>query len=147
MNTVKSLTFGVAISLLCGACSPNPDTPAPAPPVESDAAPISEQPATAPPATDSGAASATDQWLGTWAGPEGTFLKLDGGNGIYQVTIQDLDGPKTWEGHVEDGRIRFERNGVSESIHAGNGEETGMKWFADEKNCLIVRSGEGFCRN
>jgi hypothetical protein len=35
----------------------------------------------------------------------------------------------------------------TESIHAGNGEDTGMKWLLDKKNCLIIKYGEGFCRD
>mgnify|MGYP007041118003 CR=1 FL=1 len=152
MSTVKSsMALGVAIGVLCSACSPSVETPTPTatpvPPVENTTASMTEPTETAPPPVENSSASATDQWLGTWNGPEGTFLKLGGGNGTYQITIQDLDGPKTWDGRAEDGQIRFERNGVSESIHAGNGEETGMKWLADEKNCLVVRTGEGFCRN
>ena len=34
----------------------------------------------------------TDAWLGKWIGPEGTFMEITGGNGIYEITIQDLDG-------------------------------------------------------
>jgi len=89
----------------------------------------------------------TDKWLGQWNGPEGTFLRLEGGEGRYQVIIQDLDGPKTFEGRATEDRIQFERNGATESIRATNGAETGMKWLADKSNCLTIRAGEGFCRD
>jgi hypothetical protein len=55
-----------------------------------------------------------------------------------------LDG---YEGVATAGGIRFPRNGKTESIHAGNGEDTGMKWLLDKKNCLIIKYGEGFCRD
>jgi hypothetical protein len=90
---------------------------------------------------------ATDKWLGQWTGPEGTFLRLDGGDGKYQVTIQDLDGPKTFQGRADGDQIRFDRNGVTESIHATNGVDTGMKWLTDKSNCLTIKPGEGFCRD
>ena len=92
------------------------------------------------------AASATDEWLGEWSGPEGTFLRLAGGAGKYEITIQNLDGPRKFQGHAVGDQIQFERDGVKESIRATNGAETGMKWLSDKSNCLTVRPGEGYCR-
>lgn len=91
--------------------------------------------------------SATDQWLGQWNGPEGTFLRIAGGSGRYEITIQDLDGPLIFQGGTVDGQIHFERGGVKESIRATNGAATGMKWLSDKSDCLTVRSGEGYCRD
>lgn len=103
----------------------------------------------APPAAASPPAAsqpATDQWLGQWNGPEGTFLKLAGGGGQYELTVQNLDGPRTFQGIAVGDRIAFERDGVKESVRATNGAETGMKWLAEKTNCLTVRAGEGYCR-
>src|SRR6266851_9768506 len=33
----------------------------------------------------------------------------------------------------------------AETIRSGNGEQTGMKWLLDKKNCLVTRYGEGYC--
>ncbi|WP_342050732.1 MULTISPECIES: hypothetical protein [unclassified Cupriavidus] len=99
---------------------------------------------TAPPAAS---APAADKWLGKWTGPEGTFLLLEGGHGKYDVTVQNLDGPRKFEGKAIGGGIEFERDGVKEDIRATNGAETGMKWLADKKDCLTVRTGEGYCRD
>ena len=103
----------------------------------------SDRGASVPPA----ASTATDAWLGRWTGPEGTFLLLEGGNGAYQVTIQNLDGPRVFAGVGVDAQIRFERDGLTELIHATDGAGTGMKWLADKANCLTVRVGEGYCRD
>ena len=89
----------------------------------------------------------TDAWLGQWNGPEGTSLKIAGGEGAYEVTIQDLDGPRNFNGRAVGEVIQFDRNGVQESLHATTGSETGMKWLSDKTNCLTVRLGEGYCRN
>ena len=96
-----------------------------------------------------GAASepATDKWLGQWNGPEGTFLRLEGGNGKYEITIQDLDGPRTYQGTSAGNQVQFERNGATETIRATNGAETGMKWLSEKSNCLTIRPGEGYCRD
>lgn len=91
--------------------------------------------------------TATDAWLGQWNGPEGTLLRLAGGQGKYEITIQNLDGPRTFQGSALGGQIHFERNDLKESIRASDGAETGMKWLSDKSNCLTVRSGEGYCRD
>jgi hypothetical protein len=89
----------------------------------------------------------TDQWLGKWIGPEGTYLMLSKNLDKYMVEIHSLHGAASYDGVSAGDRIAFQRNGRTESIHAGEGHETGMKWLLDKKNCLIIRTGEGFCRN
>lgn len=93
------------------------------------------------------ATAAPDRWLGTWNGPEGTFLRLAGGGGQYDITVQNLDGPRTFKGTAVGDRIEFERDGTKESVRATGGVETGMKWLSEKKDCLTVRSGEGYCRD
>lgn len=90
---------------------------------------------------------ATDAWVGKWNGPEGTFLEISGGNGNYTITIQDLDGPKQFQGKNNGSEISFERNGTMEAIQSSNGTDTGMKWLAEKSDCLRVRLGEGWCRD
>jgi hypothetical protein len=112
-----------------------------------DADPVPERGAEAPPVTaEPKSESRTDAWLGQWTGPEGTFLHIEGGHGQYQITIQDLDGPRVYRGTAQRDRIVFERNGVTESLGPTDGAGTGMKWLADKTDCLTVRVGEGYCR-
>lgn len=93
------------------------------------------------------ASIATDAWVGKWNGTEGTFLEIAGSNGIYTITIQDLDGPKQFQGKSNGNEISFERNGTMEAIQSSNGTDTGMKWLAEKSDCLRVRLGEGWCRD
>ena len=65
----------------------------------------------------------------------------------YVVLINSLDGPATYEGTSTGDRIEFRRDGKMESIHAGDGQDTGMKWLLDKSNCLVIKTGEGFCRD
>jgi hypothetical protein len=88
-----------------------------------------------------------ESWLGRWTGPEGTFLQVTRSGDRYEVTIRDLDGPKTYPGNAAGDHLEFVRNGHLESIRATNGQETGMKWLLEKQNCLTIRSGEGFCRD
>jgi hypothetical protein len=89
----------------------------------------------------------TDLWLGQWTGPEGTFLLLSSNGDKYVVKIQSLDGPATYEGVASGNQIQFERQGKTEFIRADSGKETGMKWLLDKETCLIIKTGEGFCRD
>jgi hypothetical protein len=89
---------------------------------------------------------AGDPWVGQWNGPEGTFLRVSGGNGKYEITVRNLDGPRSFAGTAAQNRIEFERDGVKESLRATDGQGTGMKWLADKSECLVVRAGEGYCR-
>jgi hypothetical protein len=89
----------------------------------------------------------TDHWLGQWNGPEGTYLLLSKNGEKYVVKIQSLDGWATYEGNVAGDRIQFQRDGNAEMIRAGSGRDTEMKWLLDKRNCLIIKAGEGFCRD
>ena len=64
----------------------------------------------------------TDSWVGKWIGVEGLHL-----------TIAKDD-------------IAFTRPDGPQQLRAGDGAATGLKWLADKKNCLIVATGEGYCR-
>ena len=89
----------------------------------------------------------TDGWVGQWNGPEGTYLSISGSNGRYDLTIKNLDGPRSFKGSAAEEQIDFERDGAKETLKATDGQGTGMKWLTEKKNCLTVKAGEGFCRN
>ena len=133
MNTtyLSSAAF-LALALLVTGCN------------ERDAGSVQEKTASPRPTVPD---PASDKWLGKWNGPEGTFLHLAGGKGKYEVTIQNLDGPRTFPGNAVSAGIEFERDGKKEVIRATNGVETGMKWLTEKSNCLTVRTGEGYCKD
>ena len=86
-------------------------------------------------------------WHGNWTGVEGTYLFLTPQeNGTYKIEIADLDGPREFSGQARADGIEFTRNGEAHLIRSGTGEETGMKWLAEKKNCLVVKANEGYCR-
>ena len=130
----------LAMVVVMAACQP-PNQPSPE--QSSGLSNPSSNPATTPAGSD----RLPDRWLGQWNGPEGTYILLSAKGDKYVVKIQSLDGPATYEGIAVRDHIEFQRDGKTESIHAGNGAETGMKWLLEEKNCLIVKIGEGFCRD
>jgi hypothetical protein len=130
----RRISLAVGAVLALAACQP-------APAKTDDAAQTSAVDAKKP-------APATDAWLGEWVGVEGTMLKIDVGAapGVYAITETTLDGPVAFTGTADGDVIRFERAGAAETIRAGTGEDTGLKYLAGKTNCLVIKSGEGFCR-
>ncbi len=85
--------------------------------------------------------------LGRWSGPEGSFLLVEGEGGKYVVTVQNLDGPRTFDGKAAGDAISFLRDGKTATIRPTNGAGTGMKWLAKRKDCVVIELGEGYCRD
>ncbi len=88
-----------------------------------------------------------DRWVGQWDGPEGTSLVIGGRDGVYELVITNLDGPRRFPGRGDGARIVFNRDGVEESLRQTNGLDTGMKWLSEKTQCLTIRAGEGYCRD
>ena len=99
-----------------------------------------------PVANDLGSAI-VDEWVGEWIGPEGTSLRITKQEVGYQVVVTNLDGPREFHGVASQDVLQFERDGVTEAVRAGDGAATGMKWLADKEHCLVVKAGEGYCRD
>jgi hypothetical protein len=97
--------------------------------------------------TPESSASKADAWIGRWNGPEGTYLLVAGADGVYEITIMDLDRARTFKGSAAGELIDFERDGTKETLRPSDGNETGMKWLAGKTNCLTVKPGEGYCRD
>jgi hypothetical protein len=96
----------------------------------------------------------TDQWVGRWIGVEGLFLDISkdepAGPGHYLLEMQyglDADQIGTFEGQATAEGIRFNREDGPQLLRAGDGEATGMKWLLEKEDCLIVATGEGYCRD
>ena len=102
-----------------------------------------------PTANVSAAALPTDAWVGKWIGVEGLVLDIQsaGEPGRYILSVTLLDGTKSYDGTADGDMIRFTRDGRPESIRAATGDQTGLKWLAGKQNCLMIREGEGFCRD
>ncbi|MDO9618892.1 MAG: hypothetical protein Q7J43_14595 [Pseudomonas sp.] len=86
-------------------------------------------------------------WLGRWQGTEGTYLELSHHDRAFTVLIHDLDGAATYPGDAQADGIVFVRAGRFERLHSGDGKATGMKWLLDKRDCLVIRDGEGYCRD
>ena len=135
----KSLLLLSTLALL-SACDKAPEAPKPAPP----SVQATLVPETLP----------TDKWVGKWIGVEGLHLTIAKdesiGRGHYILTMQyglDADDSGTFKGEAAEGGIAFTRPDGPQLLRAGDGAATGMKWLADKKDCLVVDTGEGYCRN
>lgn len=89
-------------------------------------------------------------WVGRWNGPEGLFLEIAPASkpGTVRIVLKDtLDDQATYVGRLDGDVIRFVRHGTGAAIRHGTGAETGFKWLAGKKTCLIiVKDKEGYCR-
>lgn len=88
-------------------------------------------------------------WQGEWLGPEGMFvIIMPVEPGMYQLQMQsDLETLGTYIGQDDEHGIRFTRNGEQLMLRRATGPETGMKWLEQSRTCLMVREGEGYCRD
>ena len=88
-------------------------------------------------------------WAGKWTGPEGLYVIITPGTeGKITLEMQsDLDTKGSYEGTATAGGISFKRGDEMLTLKQATGDETGLKYLAGKKNCLMVKSGEGFCRD
>lgn len=97
------------------------------------------------------AAAAAIDLEGKWLGPEGLYFQVSPGSDDAHYKILNrwtLDDEASFVATREGGTISFVREGTSERARIGTGAETGFKWLADKKDCLIVKAGvEGYCRD
>lgn len=144
-------------AFVMGACDPKTDVK----PVNNGGAagtptPASTQdPANSPEVANPNEA-AVQQLIGRWNGPEGTYISItekktsDGKQQNprkFEIEIANLDGPKKYDGTAKGPAIEFTRNGKTETIRSSSGQETGMKGYEKETNCVVVTKGsEGFCQ-
>lgn len=113
---------------------------------------------TAMPAEATPAAVDVAAWAGKWIGPEGMFVNITPavvGKNIMASTVgkvsiemqSDLDTKGTYEGTATADGISFKRGEETLLLKKATGDETGLKYLAGKKDCLMVKSGEGYCRD
>lgn len=136
---MKKTVFLFAALTLLSACNKEPQDNKPAP--------ASVQATLVP------AVPPTDAWVGKWVGVEGLTLTISKdasvGRGHYLLDMKygvDDDDTGVFKGAADDEGISFNRPDGPQVLRAGDGEATGLKWLADKKDCLIVDTGEGYCR-
>jgi len=140
---------GAAALVLLSACE-KAEAPEPAPTettevvdetMPADAADVEADAATAP--------HRFADWAGKWIGVEGMYVTITPGEpGKYKLDMQsDLDTQGSYEGSDSEHGIKFKRGAEELSLRRGSGDETGLKYLAGKKECLIVKEGEGYCRD
>ncbi len=138
----RQITIAALVSVtLLGACKQAEPAPAAetATPAETATAPAE----TATPSLD------VAGWAGKWTGPEGMYATITpGADGKVSLEMQsDLDTKGTYEGTASAEGISFKRGEETLVLKMATGDETGLKYLAGKKDCLMVKSGEGYCRN
>lgn len=146
----SAILAGAAALVLLAGCE-KAEAPAPAP---TDATTTEVPVETVPPETAETADPATAphrfaNWAGKWTGVEGMYATITPAEpGKYKLEMQsDLDTKGTYDGEDSEHGIRFRRGTEELSLRRGSGDETGLKNLAGKKECLIVKQGEGYCRD
>lgn len=91
-----------------------------------------------------------DDWVGRWKGVEGTYLVVSKAKdpGMYKLEMQyTLDDKGSFDGKGSSEGISFERPDGDFTLHPSDGDATGLKYLAGKKDCLTVKTGEGYCRD
>lgn len=92
-----------------------------------------------------------DRFAGRWTGPEGLFAQIApaAAAGRYTVEMQyTLDDRGTFPARLEGDALILDRAGRRIALTPGTGDETGMKWLAGKRDCLVAIAGsEGYCRD
>ena len=142
------ILFGATAMVLLAGCE-KAEAPAPAP---TETTVVPDETVPADDATDPEAATAPHRfasWAGKWTGVEGMYVTITpGAPGAYKLEMQsDLDTKGTYDGTDSEHGIKFKRGTEDLSLRRGNGDETGLKYLAGKTECLMVKPGEGYCRD
>lgn len=123
--------------------------PAPAESASNDQAATQSPPTNETPPPPADAAHRFANWAGKWAGVEGMYLVIKPtAEERYSLEIQyDLDNKATVEGRDSEHGIQFTRNGEKLSLTRAAGKEIGLKYLDGKSQCLMVKPGEGYCRD
>lgn len=137
----RILVAALVSASLLSACKQAEQTPA--------AETTTPAPTTTKPAETTPASVYVAAWAGKWTGPEGMYTTITlGADGKVSLEMQsDLDTKGTYEGTATADGISFKRAEETLLLKKATGDETGLKWLAGKKDCLMVKSGEGYCRD
>lgn len=146
MQKSMILAGAAALVLLTGCEKAEAPAPAQTSTTEVPVETVPDETATVDPAT---APHRFADWAGKWTGVEGMYVTITLAEpGKYRLEMQsDLDTKGNYDGEDSEHGIKFKRGGEELSLHRGSGDETGLKYLAGKKECLIVKSGEGYCRD
>ncbi len=90
-------------------------------------------------------------YAGLYTGPEGTYLAIEAlDDGTFYLEMRwglDENMLGNFDGTSVEGGIQFLRDGEKLVLKPVNGDATGMKWLAGKSNCLMVKVGEGYCKD
>ena len=139
MKLTKMNIAGLSLVLALDACGKSASDPV----ISRDTAAGVETPEIA------STAPSHSEWAGKWTGPEGLYVQITPTDaGAYNLEMQsDLDTKGIYPGQDAEGGIKFARGDKGFLLHSATGDETGLTDLAGKNNCLMVKSGEGYCKD
>ncbi|MFZ5725461.1 MAG: hypothetical protein ACOY4C_03505 [Pseudomonadota bacterium] len=141
----KSLTMAAAAAAILLTGCEKAEAPAPAD-TATETVPVETVPAEE---ADAAASHRFASWAGKWTGVEGMYATITPAEpGRYRLEMQsDLDTRGSYDGTDSEHGIRFTRGGEDLTLRRASGDETGLKYLAGKTDCLMVKPGEGYCRD
>lgn len=88
-------------------------------------------------------------FVGRWRGGEGTYMKITRRGSGFVIDNQwglDEDMHGVFAGKITPQGLRFQRNGVTETLLPSVGDRINRSALAGKKECLMVSRNEGYCR-
>ena len=146
----KSVILAGAAALVVLTGCEKAEAPAPADTNMTDSAVGEAVPAQGTEAGDAAAAAHRHaDWAGKWTGVEGMYVNIAVADpGRYKLDMQsDLDTKGSYDGEDGTDGIKFRRGEEELVLRRGSGDDTGLKYLADKTDCLVVKPGEGYCRD
>lgn len=142
----KSLTIATAAAAILLAGCEKAEAPAPAETTTTETVPVESVPSEGADAT---ASHRFASWAGKWTGVEGMYATITPAEpGKYKLEMQsDLDTKGTYDGTDSEHGIQFTRGGEELTLRRASGDETALKYLAGKTECLMVKPGEGYCRD
>ncbi len=148
----KSMILAGAAALVLLTGCEKAEAPAPTDNATTEEVPVETVPAEGVEAPDPATAPHRfASWAGKWIGVEGMYATIIPAEpGTYKLEMQsgtDAGTKGTYDGSDSEHGIKFKRGTEELSLRRGSGDETGLKYLAGKKECLIVKTGEGYCRD
>lgn len=88
-------------------------------------------------------------WAGRWTGVEGMYVDIAPTTPEnYRLAMRyDLENEGEFVGSDSEHGIKFTRGNEQLVLRRSSGEGTGLKYLAGKQDCLMVKDGEGYCRD
>jgi len=88
-----------------------------------------------------------NDYLGVWHGPVGSQLQIQAQGAEFDLLFVSGEERHHVAGTVSNGALTFVRGGRVYVLTRGDGEATGVASLSRKTRCLIIMTGDAYCRD